>query len=98
MRKAGDASITGFALNAPLLTSLPVVGSLVEIVSTRSEIAVILRHIFQTSGRRLLENIFRHRDDVAALVGIVIEHRPGNRMIFFSHAENAAESEHGEHD
>src|SRR6185437_3797880 len=81
-----------------LLTSLPVVRRLVEVVSARPEIAVVLGHVFEPRARRLFEHILGHGHDIAALVGVVIENRPGNRMVFLPHAENTAEAEHGEHD
>src|SRR6185437_9153983 len=81
-----------------LLTLLPVVRRFVEVVSARPEIAVVLGHVFKARSRRLFEHVLRHRDDIAAFVGVVVEHRPGNRMVFLAHAENAAETEDGEHD
>src|SRR5206468_8336543 len=77
---------------------LPVAGNVVIGMGGLADSAVVLRQILHIVDRRLLDHVFRHRHHIAALVRLIVEHRPGDRRIFFADAERAAETQHAEHD
>ena len=54
--------------------------------------------LVQGIARRLFKLFFRIGDDIAAFLFLIIEARPGDRVVFFTNAKKAAKAHHAEHD
>src|SRR5579872_7222132 len=80
-------------------SGLPVVRGLVVVEASIAISRCVIRdqRIDRVSGSRL-ELLLAVVDDVAALALVVLQGRPGNRVILLSHPKEAAKADDGEHD